>query len=350
MMQKIINTMFYGSLKAKIFLWSVFIMILATVLMGVLAAVLGSSVFVMGAVVCGIAAFITSQSVSLSELQRQQKKSGGKKQGGGKTSPSQKKEKEGMTEESVSNSREKAKEKARYMASMNEKKMKQLLKEHKVNQIHVFVMVDSFPEQQIVQTPAVMWRTDTHLQLLMLDGSGREVSVPLQDIKGIYYHKNVPANPQEDYPSFQYANFMSKLYKPYLPVCQEVTRDGELAFVKNLFTVEPGISFTNTSMKGVFKILNKVPLLVDDSINMSPRYDEYFKEVYRYSILCKNGIFTLEEYREKMEQVLQELITAPISSQQFAKSMRDMNRYHLITSEYVTKYTQIYITKHQVKK
>ena len=46
MMQKIINTMFYGSLKAKIFLWSVFIMILATILMGVMAAVLGSSVFV----------------------------------------------------------------------------------------------------------------------------------------------------------------------------------------------------------------------------------------------------------------------------------------------------------------
>lgn len=323
MMQKIINTMFYGSRKAKIFLWSVFVMILATVLMGVLAAVMGSTVFLMGAVSCGVAAFIISQSVSLQELERKEKKS--------------------------HSGKEKNKEKARYLASMNEKKMKRVLKEHKVRQSHIFVMIDSYPKRKISQTPAVMWRTDTRLRLLVLDGGAREIEIPLQDIKGILYQKNIPADPQEDYPSFQYANFMSKLYKPFLPTYHEMTQEGKIRYFKNVFTIEPGISFTNTSMAGVMKILNKLPLLVNDAVNMSKYFDEYFKEVYRYSILCKNGIISLEEYRQKMEQVLETLLTAPITGEEFIKSLRDMSRYHLITSEYVARYTQIYCKKNQLR-
>lgn len=355
MMERIIHTMFYGSAKAKIFLWSVFAMMLATVLLGVLAAVMGSGVFLTGAICCGIAAFITSQSVSLRELERKGKKNKngkGSKEKDGKRkekSGSGKKDAEVGTTENM-DPKEKEKIKARYLASMNEKKMKQLLKEHKIPQIHVFVMIDSYPEQKIKQTPAILWRSDTHLHLMLLDGGAREIEVPLNEIKGILYQKNVPANPQEDYAPFQYASFMSKMYKPYLPSCQEISRDGELAYVKNLFTIVPGISFTNTSMKNVLKILTKVPLLVDDAVNTSTRFDEYFKEVYRYSILCKNGIYTLEEYREKMEKVLDALLTAPISGQEFIKSLRDMNRYHLITSDYVTKYTQIYIKRDQNQK
>lgn len=352
MMQKIINTMFYGSLKAKIFLWSIFIMILATILMGVLAAVLGSSVFVMGAVACGIAAFVTSQSVSLSELEKKQKKKKPKKkaESGANEEKSAKNKSQEEEQGGAVDPGEKSKEKARYIASMNEKKMKQLLKEHKVNQIHIFVMVDSYPEERISQTPAVMWRTDEYLHILMLDGGGKEIEVPLIDIKGIFFQKDVPADPQEDYPFLKYANFMTKLYKPFLPEYQEVTKDGELGYVKNLFTIKPGISFTNTSMAGILKILDTVPLLVDDAINTSSRFDEYFKEIYRYSILCKNGVYSLEEYRVKMEKVLDELLVAPIDGREFLKTLRDLNRYRLITSDYLTKYSQIYITNNQSEK
>ena len=71
MMNRIINTMFHGSTKARIFLWSVFIMGLATILLGVMAAALGSFTFGTGAFVCGLAAFVTSQSASLTERKRQ---------------------------------------------------------------------------------------------------------------------------------------------------------------------------------------------------------------------------------------------------------------------------------------
>ena len=82
MMNRIINTMFHGSTKARIFLWSVFIMGLATILLGVMAAALGSFTFGTGAFVCGLAAFVTSQSASLTEMERrdkQEKKKTGRK-------------------------------------------------------------------------------------------------------------------------------------------------------------------------------------------------------------------------------------------------------------------------------
>ena len=62
--------MFYGSAKARVFLWSIVIMGLAAVLFGVLAAVLGSFAFGTGAFVCALSAFVTSQSASLTEIER----------------------------------------------------------------------------------------------------------------------------------------------------------------------------------------------------------------------------------------------------------------------------------------
>ena len=60
MMNKILHTMFYGSAKARVFLWSIVIMGLAAVLFGVLAAVLGS--FAFGTVgICDITVSLTDR-------------------------------------------------------------------------------------------------------------------------------------------------------------------------------------------------------------------------------------------------------------------------------------------------
>lgn len=350
MMQKIINTLFYGSTKAKLFLWSLLGLILLTVLLAVFAAVLGSGVFGAGAAACGVAAFITSQSVSLQELERKEKKKKEKaeREAAEATGKLQKKMEESGDWNSLG-ARERSRIKSQYLASMTEKKLKREMKDHQVRQNHIFAMVDSYPEEQVYQTPAVVWRTDHHLHVLVLEGRAHEIQVPLDKIQGILYQKGVAADPEKDYPTFRYASFVSKMYAKYLPEYQEVSQDGEIGFVKNVFSVYPGIVFTNTSMAGVLRVLPKLPLLVDDPVNQSAHFDEYFKEIYRYSILCRNNIYTLDEYRKKMEETLNQLLQAPISSAEFSKTLRDLNRYHLITSEYVTKYTQLYCTKNQLK-
>lgn len=359
MMNRIINTMFHGSMKARVFLWSIVIMGLATILLGVMAAVLGSFTFGTGAFVCGLAAFVTSQSASLTEMERQDKKDKQKKAHQEKAHREKKQEsssekdssdqspEEELQQDDVWYSKEKEKAKMQYLSSMNARKLKNLAKEHKVKQKHVFAMVDMYPAEKIRQAPAIVWRTDTHLHLLIMDESAREFQIPFNDIQGVYYDKNVTADPNRDYVPFQYSGFMTKIYKPYLPEYKENTKDGQMVYVKNLFTIHPGISFTNTSMKGIISILTRAPFLVDDGINTSDRFDEYFKEIYRYGILCKNNIYSLEEYRQKLDQVLDELLSAPITREEFFRTLNAMNHYHLITQDYVMKYTQRYVMKNE---
>ncbi len=353
MIDKIIHTMFYGSFRAKLFVWSVFILFLVTVLLGVLAAVMGSTVFGVGAITCGAATLVTSQSMTLQDLERKDRQ--GKKRprdrkkekrrdGEGGSDHKDRGEREAIDNGAPMGSKEHERAKARYLASMNARKMKQLLKEHKIRQNHIFVMIDLYPQERISQTPAVMWRTDADLHILAIDAHAREFEIPLQDIKGIYYQKDIEADPETDYAPFQYTNFISKLYKPFLPEYREVSQDGKLVHVKNLFLIQPGISFTNTSMKGILQIVKNVPLLVDDALNTSQYVDEYFKEVYRDSILCKNGIYTLEEYRDKAEKVLDALLVAPMDRDDFSRSLRNMKRCHLITQDQMMKYMQIYVS------
>ena len=61
--------------------------------------------------------------------------------------------------------------------------------------------------------------------------------------------------------------------------------------------------------------------------------------------MCKNNMYALEEYRQKLESVLEELLAAPITREEFFRTLNAMNHYHLITQEYVMKYTQRYVMK-----
>lgn len=341
MIHKVINTMFHGSLKARLFFWFLFFLILVSLFLSVFALVMRSSSIGKGAAACIVCVLILSQSVSMKELSR-------KANSGGKQSRRTVQGNAIIEEKADKVSRqEKARRKARFLVSVNEKKMKGILKDHKVRQKHIFFLIDSYPEKKLEQTPAVMWKTDTHVHILALEGSAVEIAIPRLDVCGILYMKNVPADPRLEYPSFRYSNFISRLYSPYLPEYHEINQEGELHYTKNLFQIQPGIAVTNTSLRKVMEVLTNVPFVVDDAVNASPLFDEYFKEAYRYSILCKNMVITLEEYREKLEVILEKLLIAPVTGQEFIKSLRDMNRYHLVTSDYVTKYTQRYQQKRQ---
>ena len=85
-----------------------------------------------------------------------------------------------------------------------------------------------------------------------------------------------------------------------------------------------------------------VPFLIDDNVCRSGRFDEYFKELYRYSVLCKNQVISLEEYKNQIEKTLESLLTAPITARDYVQTMHSMARYHLIDRDNVTKYSQKY--------
>lgn len=330
MFNKIVRSMFYGSLKTKLFLWSVLVMALAAFGLLVAAVALQMPQMGVGAALLGLFAFVTSQSVSVQTLEKKNKDKSGRE----KTSSEH--------GEDNRNPKERERAKARFLASLNEKQMKKILKEHKVNQVHVKIMIDSYAKRRLSQVPAFAWRTNDFLHFLVLEGHANEFEIPLNDIQGIYLEKDVTADAEKDYASFRYENYIAKMFSPFLPDYSEKSEGGELVFKKNLFYIEPGLYVTNKSMANLMQILPRVPFLVDDQICRSDRFDEYFKEIYRYSILCKTGVFSLEEYKEQIHKTLDALIKAPISGREFVQSLRNMNQYHLITSMDVSEYSQKY--------
>lgn len=129
------------------------------------------------------------------------------------------------------------------------------------------------------------------------------------DIKGILLVKNVPADPQKDYAFYKYNSFIGKMFRPFLPAYREKNNQGNLEFTKNTFRIDPGIYLTNTSVANLQSVLlPDVAFLVDDKVTSSTYFNEYFKEVYRNSILCKNGIINLEGYKRKSRDHIRRIV------------------------------------------
>lgn len=355
MIEKIINSFFYGNLKTKLFLWTVLLFALGAIFLLLAGIVLGLPVLGASGIAVGLVGFVISQSVSLNDLQKEKKQKNEKKRkkdsAVGQYASGKGKETEEEQNAKKNTKKEKEKAKAQYLASMDEKKLKKTMKEHKVNQIHVKVMIDSYPEKQIEQAPAFMWRTDTMLHFMVLSDGAYEFEVPLNEITGFLLVKNVPADKERDYASFKISNYITKMFQPYLPEYFESTKDGQLQISKNTFRIEPGIYLTNASVSNLRKVLLPgVAFLVDDQVIASRRFNEYFKELYRESLLCKNMVITLEEYKKEVEKTLDALVVAPIPGSEFVNTLYDLSHYHLITKEYVAVYTQKYRELHLDKK
>ena len=181
------------------------------------------------------------------------------------------------------------------------------------------------------------------LHFMVLTGRAEEFEEPLSDIQSILLVKNVPADKEKDYQLFKYSSFISKMFQPYLPAYSEGSKNGELEVRKNTFRIEPGIYLTNSSVANLRKVLLPgVAFLVDDQVIASKHFNEYFKELYRYSLLCKNMVITLDEYREQIKKTLDALLDAPIPGNEFVTTIYDLNKYRLITKNDVVHYTQKY--------
>ena len=331
MIGKIIRSMTQGSTKTKLFLWAMILLGIASVVLFVAAWIMQIPVFVLAALVLLAVAFGAVNSVTIN-TQKAQKSN---------------KDAYDAREEDARSPQERQREKARYLASLKQKDVKKILKQHKVSQSHQKIMIDSYQERKLEQVPAFAWRTEKTLHFLVLEGHANEFEIPMDQIRGIYYEKNVTADIEKDYVPFQYSSYIAKMFQDYLPEYAERNVDGELVYQKNLFYLSNGLYITNTSMANLMKLLPKVPFLLDDNVCRSNRLDAYFKEIYKNRVLCETHAITMDQYRQTIEDTLETLIQAPISGQEFVKSLRDMSKYHLIDQQQVSRCSQKY---RQVKK
>ena len=269
MIRKIIRSMTQGSVKTKFFLWAMILLGIASVALFIAAWILQLPVFALAALVLLAVAFATVNSVTIN------------------TQKAQKSNKDTYDEGKEAHSpQERQRAKARYLASLQSKDVKKILKQHKVTQSHQKLMIDSYQERKLEQVPAFAWRTDKTLHFLVLEGHANEFEIPMDQIRGIYYEKNVTADIEKDYIPFQYSTYIAKMFQDLLPEYAERNVDGELVYQKNLFYLSNGLYITNTetdadvlnSIDAASK--NPVPVIYQSGYLTIKNYDPEFG-IYR---------------------------------------------------------------------
>lgn len=215
-----------------------------------------------------------------------------------------------------------------------EKKIKKLLKSHHVDRDHKTVMIDRWKKEKIKQCPAYIWKQNGALQLLVLEKpDARKLSIPCEDIQYVLLVKDALVNEKEDYQGFQGHSLVSLVFSEYLPTYYEKNRGGDIKTYKNLYRIEPGVCFTNTSAKGLFEILG-VDFKVEDEVTRSGKFDPYFIRVYQYSLLFKDQGIDTDEYKEKIMDTLKEMADSDMKDRLFIANLKQMMKYHLVSQEF----------------
>lgn len=307
-MKKYLNALRYGNIRTKVCISLVALLFIGAVA-AALAAIASSSFYM------GIAAFmllvfdlVFSQTISFSTTLVQGKDGKAK-----------------ADEDEVEGS---------IFSVYTEKKIKKLLKRHHADRDHKTVMIDRWQSEKIKQCPAYIWKQNGALQLLVLEKpDARKLSIPCEDIQYVLLMKDVAVNEKEDYQGFHGHSLVSLVFSAYLPSCYEKNKGGTIRTYKNLYRIEPGVCFTNTSAKGLFEILG-VDFKVEDEVTRSGKFDSYFIRVYQYQLLWKDQGIDTNAYKEKIMDTLKEMADSDMKDRIFLANLKQMMKYHLISQEF----------------
>ena len=330
-MSKIWNSLQYGSTKTKIFLWAVILLSIVSLGMLCFGVVLSQLPIMAAGFIMGMVTLIVSQSVSLETLETKGKNK--KKTDAAKKKGRDELEKPSSKTKDAGEKNQEGQEDADVFKDMDDKVVKMLMKQYKVTKDHKLVMVDKCDVVRKRQCPAFVWVNKGLFHVLMIGKEPKEVAYEITQLKEIRYEKNVTAHPAKDYQAVLQSPFICKLFGEYLPTYNDKQVGNKLVYSKNLYVVKDDIRFTNTSARNLLELL-KLPFVVDDTVTRSQRYHEYFKKLYRISILCRDKVYTMEEYKMQAELLLVKMSqddTLPYAVMR--QTLGDMLRLHLISRD-----------------
>lgn len=211
--------------------------------------------------------------------------------------------------------------------------LRRLQRKHHVSKNHKTVMIDRWAEKKILHSPAYMWTGGGQIFFLVLGAKEGRYQIPLEEVKKVYYEKNVLAHPQEDYKELTAGSLLHLVFSSYLPTTFDRNQNGILTTRKNLYVIGPGICFTNTSARNVFEVLD-VEFEVEDEITRMGKFDEDFIRLYQNQILLKDQVLDVFEYRQRVIRILHEMAASEISDEEFLRRLRQMVKYHMVSDEY----------------
>ena len=341
MPKKLLNTLKYGNGKTKRKIYLMLGILVTGVVLTLTALILGNLMIGLAAFLVifidGLILFNTSFEQKSVSVQKKRKE---KEDGPGALEwiATEKKEKEGREEE-----REEDRKKTNSLEQYDEKMLKKLFVAYKVKKHHVPVLIDLCSAEKIVQRPAYMWNDSSYLYFLVLDEEPRLLKSRLSESDAVHIRRGMTARPMEEYPELNDKSVVSMIFGGLLPKYYTVESGPyRTEHRKNMYSAAPGIWCSSGSVKNLMKILPGRFILDDGKID-----DEsiYYQEIYIARVMFYDGIYSAQEYKEKVLEVLGGLIRAEIAESVVWEYLNSMMINGLIPREYA----DYVISKRKVK-
>jgi hypothetical protein len=321
-MDKIWNGLRYGNKKTKGYiLATLFLLSFGSVSVGFTIAK-KSPLWGMSAIFCFLVAFLFITSLSFHKT--------------GKQIIKKTREELALSEESSKDQLEEEIEENIY-ERYDEETVKGVFIKYKVNKDHKPIIIDLCQSEKVRQCPAYIWADRGDLNLLLFEKETRKVTIPISKVTKITYEKGVLANPLLDYAGFQKTSFLNIVFSSYLPTLYEDSKDGRKVYRKNLYVLSPDIKVTNTSIRTIMDML-KLDLSYEGRFTDPDMHNPYFEKAYLLSIMLRDTVITVSEFKVRIKKLLQQLSEANISSDEFHLYIRQMVNARLITKEYAEYY------------
>lgn len=333
-MKKILNGLRYGNIKTKAYIIGILLLFLfGTFSIGMLITT-WSPLWGMSIAFSYLTAIILMQSVSfhkVGEVQKRHKED--------KLNISE--DNAGLTMMDLNPEEEtkQVKEQEDFLEKYDQKKLKAVFVKYKVNKEHYPIIVDSSDRYQIHQCPTYAWIGKGELNLLLFEKEPRKVTVLLSNIHEITYERGVIVNSNQDYSGLQKPSFLRMIFSSYLPTVYEETIAGKRSYKKNLYVIGEDLKVTNTSAATMFKMLS-MNLSVRRQIRDKEFQNPYFEAAYALNIMLKDTVITVNEFKVKIKEILQNLADAKISNDEFMNYINQLIRGRLITREYAQYYIE----------
>ncbi len=336
MPKKLINTLKYGSSRTKRKLYLMFGFLAAGVILTVVSLMLGNAMLGLVAFavifVDGLLLFNTSfeqKTVAVKQGQRTKKEKKSKK-----ASAKKKLEEEtpGALEWVPGEKNEEPEKEKNPLAQYDEQKLKKIMVAYKVKKHHVPVMIDICQAEKIEQSPAYMWKDANYLYFLVLGETPRMIKSRISESDTIYIRRGVEARPMEEYPEMNEPSVVSMIFSGLLPkYYKKESSPYRMDYRKNLYSAAPGIWCTSGSVKNMLKLLPDHFVLEDGKTDGE---STYYQEIYIDRLMYWDGIHSGQEYKEKVLEILNELIRAELADSTVMEYLNAMLRKGLIPREY----------------
>lgn len=357
-MRKIWNALRYGDKETKKCVGGVLFFSFAAVILVVISILTGKiGVFIAG-FLAGVVALVLSQTFhlvddgSIPDIKETEKRKrtdaaigSAEKMEGGKE-PFQKERQNQYYENDEKNSqlRKKqegtAEEEITRFENYNRQFLKKTFRKNRVRRDHRAIIVDSSKSYHIKECPAFIWRAHNKVYLLLLEKEPRRISISRDLIKHMDYMPNVPGIRGKEYLSFQHNNLITSVFEEYLPDYFDGKAKNKNLKYKHLYQIYPDILISNRSAASVMDLLY-LNFMPEDKITRSEQLNGFFKRVYAAHIMFQDKVYSITEYKEKIEAVLKEMCYAVIPEREFEQTLDNMVKGRMISVEYADYYRSL---------